>query len=58
MKIDESVFGEIHGKTAHGLNFAPKIILGIPILYEQPVKLLQFLQYKELGHSFGVVIYG
>ena len=27
MQNDESFFGEKHGKIAHGLNFAPKIIL-------------------------------
>ena len=43
MKNGETFFGEKHGKIADGLNFAPKIILGIPILYEKPVKLLHFL---------------
>ena len=27
MQIGESFFGEKHGKIAHGINFAPKIIL-------------------------------
>ena len=30
MQISESSFGEKHGKIAHGINFAPKIIPGAP----------------------------